>query len=276
MKGANSSMYTYPANIETFLVLSWLSQKPHLRADLKQRIKNSGRTPDAAPLLQSLLEEDWRPLGQDGDFGPLCAQLLRPRFNVVDLLVVCWAQEGRCGLYFRADDNPQAAHEAAADAELQRETWSLWEAITRNEPLFMRLEQLCHTWQRSVCYGAQALRSFFPVYTRLVLHHLDAPHFVRELLRTSLEKVDWHVVAAKLLGVGISPCLCSSWTRVDDPDVLVALVEELLTRAGDEIGRSGQILPGQQRDMALFLSGLCRDTAKAMRTACPVDAIVAS
>jgi len=267
-------MYTYPANTETFLVLSWLSQKPDLCAALKQRLKGHGRTPDAPTLLQSLLEEDWRPLGQDGDFGPLCAQLLRPRFNVVDLLVVSWALEGSCGLYFRADDIPEA-HEAEADVELLQETRSLWEAITRDEPLFMRLEQLSDTWQGSVCYGAQALRSFFPAYTRLVLHHLDAPHFVRELLRTSLEKVDWYVVAAKLLGVGIPPCLCSSWTRVDDPAVLVALVEELLTRAGDEIGRSGQLLPGQQRDMALFLSGLCRDRAKAMRAARPVDAVVA-
>ncbi len=267
-------MYTYPANTETFLVLSWLSQKPHLCAALKQRLRGSGRIPDAPTLLQSLLEEDWRPLGQDADFGPLCAQLLRPRFNVVDLLVVSWALEGSCGLYFRADDNPEA-HEAEVDAEPIQETWSLWEAITRNEPLLMRLEQLCHTWQGSVCYGAQALRSFFPVYTRLVLHHLEAPHFVRDLLLVSLEKVDWHVIAAKLVGVGLPPCQCSSWPRVDDPAVLVALVEELLTRAGDEIERSGQPLAGQQREMALFLSGLCRDTAKAMPVAGPVDAVVA-
>jgi len=268
-------MYTYPANTETFLVLSWLSQKPHLCAALKQRLRGSGRIPDAPTLLQSLLEEDWRPLGQDGDFGPLCAQLLRPRFNVVDLLVVSWALKGSCGVYFLPEDNPGAAHEAEADVEPLRETWSLWEAITRNEPLFRRLEQLSHMWQGRVCHGAQALRSFFPAYTRLVLHHLDAPHFVRELLRTSLEKVDWHVVAAKLLGVGIPPCLCSSWTRVDDPAVLVALVEELLTRAGDEIGRSGQPLADQQRGMTLFLSGLCRDTAKAMHATGSVDAVEA-
>lgn len=252
-------MNTFPANGETFTVLAWLAQDPRRGLAFEQKMEEGrrfGRTPDAPALLRSLLEEEY-PIGATPVWGPVWMHLLHRRCAQVDLDSASWALNGRYGVYFRADYSPQA------EVGDEQETLDLWEVVAQNAALFARLEQFSRTWPDNVCTCAAGLRTYFFSSVRLGLRYQDVPQFVPAFIVMSLERIDWHVLASRLLREA-KTCQCVSQPHQENPAVLVALFAELLGLVGDEIRQVSRSLPGQQRSTALFLSGLCRDTASAL------------
>ena len=73
----------------------------------------------------------------------------------------------------------------------------------------------------------------------------------------SLERVDWHAIAANVLLVEPPPCTCKG-SKQDDASVQIALFEELLKVVSHDLRPASRLLPDPQRDMALFLSDCCK------------------
>ncbi len=95
----------------------------------------------------------------------------------------------------------------------------------------------------------------------MVKAYQKAPFFVRELLFRSLGQVDWHAIAANLLRVECPPCTCDRFVK-DAPAVQIALFKELLKVTEAELRLAGECLPDQEREVAAFLSHLCRQAAR--------------
>ena len=143
------------------------------------------------------------------------------------------------------------------------ETEAFWQAASNHAALQERLVQLSQIWSNNVCLSAQCLRFFFMEYARLLFRHREAPFFVAEFLGRSLQQVNWHTIAAHVLDTSVSSCQCTPELSHEHEAVLcVPLFQELLTEAGDEIRQASCRLPDHLRSNALFLSGLCRDTAR--------------
>lgn len=200
-------MHTFPANVETLVVLAWLAQDYRRRLAFEQKMEEGrrfGRTPDAPALLQSLLEEECSPIGATPAWGPVWMHLLRRRYAQVDLDSVSWALSGRCGVYFQAEDSPRV------EVDNEQETWDLWEVVAQKEALFARLEHFSRAMPDNVCTCAAQPRTYLFSFVHLGLRYLDVPQFVPAFIVRSLEHVDWHLLAAQLLQAANSPCKCVS------------------------------------------------------------------
>jgi hypothetical protein len=258
----------YGVNRETLLVLAWCTTLD-LRALLQQ---DQQARPYKYP--QSC-EQHWYPTYpedilrapinealacfQDDPYGPALQSLVEHRLTLVDMQEVARAisldglADSSHALFF-SDSLPWVQE--------TDETQTFLQAVSKHASLQERLLQLSQIWSSNVCLGAQYLRTFFLGYTRMMLKHREAPFFVSELLSISLQQVDWHTIAAHILDIPVPSCQCSSVPSQENAEVVnVQLLQELLTLSGDEIRRASRRLPDHLRSNALFLSGLCRDTA---------------
>ncbi len=259
--------WSYPVDSETLTLLAWFSS-----LDFRTMLEQLQQEPSCHLLeeaMQVRLDETLTCLQGFPLYGPALVQLVRYRIALVNLSRVASAIaieeviEPSNALFFSDQPYRSSAGHAGGASEPVDETEVFCEAVTSHAPLAEYLRQWSQSWGGNVCRGARGLQAFFTAYPRFAL--VDAPFFVRELLRMSLEQVNWHRVAALLLGVMPPVCECASGAHRTDPVTQVALLEEALQLVGCTIERLVPGLPDPQRDQALFLADLCKHTATAMR-----------
>jgi hypothetical protein len=140
--------------------------------------------------------------------------------------------------------------------------------VQAHSPLIEQLQRLSKGWNVDVCRGASELRAFFCWYLDLVRWRIQMPFFVHEYLRISLQKIDWHAVALKVLGTSlpdVAACTCEARTQEIFADARIEYLGELFKQVGNEAAQLGRDLPEPERMQALLLSDLCRETTSAMR-----------
>lgn len=261
--------WNYPVDTATLLLLAWCSSLD-LRTVLKQR-QQAQSWKHAHHLLEEIVQarvdESFTCLQGDPLYGPALLQLVRYRMALVHLSFVVSAiaieevVEPSDALFF--SDQPYYPS-VERTSEPVDETEAFCKAVTSHTPLAEHLGQWSQSWGGSVCCGARGLQAFFTAYSRFALTPLDAPFFVRELLCMSLERVNWHSVAAQLLGAVPPACACAPEMRRSDPVAQVALLQEALKLAGGMIAGLVPDLPDPHREPALFLANLCKQTASAL------------
>ncbi|HZU01309.1 MAG TPA: hypothetical protein VFA10_16690 [Ktedonobacteraceae bacterium] len=269
--------YTYGVNAETLLVLAWcstLNLRPLLQQDQKahpwkyqeRKPWDEWRPRLPADLLHQPLEDAL--LCFRGDlYGPVLQSLVAFRLLCVDREFVANAigledmvNPGHA-LYYSDDPYEGYTVDQQRASGPKSETDAFWQAVREQRDVQDRLFRLSQTWQHGVCEGARALQTFFSAYPDMVKAYQKAPFFVRELLVRGLGQVDWHAIAANLLRVECPPCTCDRFVK-DAPSVQVALFKELLKATEAELRLAGGCLPEQEREVAAFLSDLCRQAAR--------------
>ncbi|MBA2681074.1 MAG: hypothetical protein H0U76_22090 [Ktedonobacteraceae bacterium] len=266
------TIYTYRTRPETLLVLAWCSTLD-LRALLeKDQQEHSWKYPHLqyrqdwrpafpADLLHKPLAEAFSCFRND-PYGPALRSLVDYRLLFVDIEHVAHTlslkdlADPSHGLFYSDDPFDHYTIEKQLEKGPANETDAFWQAISQSVELQNRLHRLSETWQNRVCQGARALQTFFLSYLCLARPYQNAPFFVRELLLMSLERVNWHAIAANLLLVEPPPCTCARLKK-DDSAVQVVLFKELLRTFGDELRQVSERLPDPSRGTALRLSDSC-------------------
>ena len=278
------SKHSYGANSEMLLLLAWsstLNLQEQLRKDQRER---SWKYPQLKPW-----EQQWKPAFPEellqehitraldcfqGDpiYGPVLEAMVRFRLTFIDFSLVAWAisleelADASSALFF--SDEPYYQSRRQEKDEIVDETDAFWRVAQAHIPLIDRLRRLSKAWHGDICQGACELRSFFGWYLDLARRSLQMPFFVHEFLRISLQKIDWHVIAAKVLEVallGHAACCCAARTQEVLVGARAEYLGELFRQTGDEAIQLGQCLPEPELTQALLLAELCRETTRAMR-----------
>ena len=273
--------WSCPVNTEVLLILAWFSALD-VRALLLRKKREQSWKPFRQLLdeaLQASLDEALLCLQDDPIYGPAWLCLARYRISKVDLQRVSWAialeelADPSNGVFFSDDPYQSPASVGQQNGEPADETEAFGQAVAAHVPLAERLHRLSQTWQGDVCRGACELQTFFNWYLEIVQRPLRVPFFLHELLRASLARIDWHVIAAQVLQEpSRPPCQCEARRRDEPLGARVEFLGELFRLVGDEIVLHSQELPEPQLTQALFLMDLCRETTKAMRTLSPTNA----
>jgi hypothetical protein len=217
----------FATNAETLHVLAWLAGQPQLRQELAQ---NRTQRPDNGPLIQSWLNAAISPFVQDAVYGPVYRGLFEHRLAQVSFLHADWAVRGFNAVYFAPG---QEKEETRCSTE---ETALLWEVIAQSEHLSDRMKRFGRQWGGDVRRGARVLRACFTLHTPGFLRAHACPFIVQELLRISLERVNWLELAALVLGVPYVPLLAEPLEKEEDEDplALFAILMEMVWQAYGE------------------------------------------
>jgi hypothetical protein len=264
-----SPNHSYRVNSETLLLLAWCSTLDLCALLQRDQQACPWKYPcqDGFPedLLYTLIDEAIGCLPGDV-YGPVLQLLVLYRLAQVDMQHVARAialhelSGPSCALFF-ADDRCQSSRVRHQEKQMPlNETEAFWLASIRHVSLYEHLVQQSLQWQGNVCLGAHYLHIFFSQYSRMLVHHTNMPFFIAEWLSISLQHVDWHAIAARILGIAVTPCACVS-QPVNASEVHSQLFQELLTLINGEIRQASRLLPDHLRANALFLSGLCADMA---------------
>jgi hypothetical protein len=202
--------HNYSTNPETLLMLAWcstLNLRALVQKDRQARPhKYPGPMQDWLPVFPAdvLKEQITKALAclQDALYGPVLQDLVSYRLLFVDMEDVAHTIGLRDlirpshGLFY--SDNPFL--DGQREKGPASETEVFLHAYSKDASLQERLLQLSQRWSGNVSQGALCLHAFFLAYTPVALLHHQAPFFVRELLKMSLERVNWHAIAAHVLG----------------------------------------------------------------------------
>lgn len=264
--------HSYEAGPETLLMLAWCSTldlRALLEKDHRERswhyshldYRRDWEPVYPADILQAPITEALACLNDDL-YGPALRSLVEYRLQLVDIDMAAHAiglqglaEPGHSLFYSDEPFEDYTVQQQRAKGPAN-ETDALWRAISHHAAIHERLHDQSLTWKSGVCRGARALQAFFLSYPRLTRPCQNAPFFVRELLFMSLERVNWHAIAANVLLVEPPPCTCAR-SKQDDASVQTALFEELLKTVSHDLREASGRLPDPQRDTALFLSGCC-------------------
>src|SRR5712692_3358658 len=261
--------WSCPVDTDVLLLLAWFTTLD-LRGLLQQKKREQPWKPFRQLLdeaLQTALDEALACFRGDPIFGPALLSLARYRIARIDMQRASWAialeelADPSNGVFFSDDPyrSPVAA-EKAKNGPVD-ETAAFWQAVAAYGPLAERLHQVSQTWSGDVCQGARELCAFFPLYLALVQRPLHLPFFLYELLRVSLERVNWHTIAAQVLQVPPGQvCQCEVGKQEEPLGAKAAYLAELFGVVSDEIAEHSRNLPEPQRTQALFLLDLCRQT----------------
>lgn len=218
--------HPHGANPEMLLVLAWLStQDLAAQWQKDQQARPWKYPPRAQPwqeqvlrgfpdeLVHQQIANAFQYLYTDPLYGPVFEALVRYRLIFVDFDRVSWAidlqnqTEAHCALYYANEPYYSRAHQ---ETEIVDEADAIFQAASSHAPLADRLRRLGEIWGGDVCLGARDLQAFFLWYSDHARRQLQAPFFVWELLTISLDNVDWHALAARVLGtIPTEPCICS-------------------------------------------------------------------
>lgn len=266
--------FSFEVGPETLIMLAWCSTldlKALLEKDQRARPWKYDAYPSfprqdrrlnlPANVFEEPIVEALAGLGDD-PYGPALRSLVDYRLLFVDMeeVVNTMSLEGlvepRHAIF--SSDEPYEGYTIRKQREQgpANETDAFWQSIAQSEELQRRLHRLSETWHTRVCQGACTLQAFFLAYPRLSGACQKAPFFVRALLSMSLERVNWHAIAANLLNVEPPLCTCSR-SNNDDAAAQIALFEERLTVTGHDLRQVSELLPEPQREVALFLSDCC-------------------
>ena len=257
---------SYGVTTETFLVLAWASRQPGLRERLT-RLNEEGRRSELA--LRAGLTGSVPFVFEDAAYGPAYERLFLYRLGQVDWELACWALRAYAGVHLKESGGSDAAGvNAQTCAAASEETALLWEAITRNDRLASRLRLLSRDWGGSVSRGAQLLRLHFLMHLPLV-RTAECPFLVHELLVMSLERVNWHELAAQLLGVP-TPTQAppeSEGEPAEDEVLCIATLLELIRAAQVSVGEYvlEPKLTGEMRGRCAELAETCGETHLELR-----------
>jgi hypothetical protein len=268
-----------PVDSNALLLLAWFSTRD-VRA-LIERKKREQQWKHPPQLLEETLrasiDEALACFQDDPIYGPAFLHLARYRLAGVDLQSVAWAidLEGLVdpsnGVFF--SDDPYSSVDGRQKEGPADETEAFWQVVTAHVPLAERLQRLSQAWHGDVCRGTCELQAFFNWYLDIVQRPLRVPFFLHELLRASVARIDWHLIAAQILQVpSCRVCQCEARRREEPRGARAEFLGELFRLVGDEIVQHSQNLPEPQRTLALFLLDLCRETTKSMRSLTPTGA----
>lgn len=228
--------HSFGVNTETFLVIAWAARQPGLRKRL-MRAHEENRSSELA--LRSSLTGAIPIVFEDVIYGLAYQRLFLHRLEQVDWSYADWALCSRWGVYLAQDDDSDAAGEdAPVGVPASEETALLWEAISQNERLADRFGRLSRDWERKVSRGARLSRLHFLMHLPLLMQTTEPPFLVHELLVMSLERVNWHELAARLLGVPLLPhaAVVDVGSHEEDRVLCVATLLELVLAARRSVG----------------------------------------
>ncbi|GHP00622.1 hypothetical protein KSF_106690 [Reticulibacter mediterranei] len=273
--------YSHGANAEMLLLLAWLSTLKVQEQARQDREACPWKYPYQPPWSQdrlpvfpehlvhgqvALAREN---LKRDPIYGPLFEALVRYRLTSIDFSLVAGALElegltdPTWALFFSDSSSPSKRRQ---DTTFVDEADAFWQVASSHMPLADRLTRLSQTWHGDICRGAGELSIFFSWYLDLAARFLPLPFFLVELVRISLHRMDWHVIAAHVLEIPLPVgCQCANRTQEVPVGARAEYLGELFKATGDETLSLGQQLPEPERTQALFLADLCRETTKAMR-----------
>jgi hypothetical protein len=271
--------HNYSTNPETLLLLAWYSGLDLQALLQKDQQARPHKYPEKAyrdgwlPVFPEdmLKEQVTEALScfQGGTYDPVLLHLVQYRLLLVSVEDIAAAiglkDQTRAlhGLFYSDDPFLRYTTEKQPANSPENETDAFLQSLSIHAVLHERLIQLSRIRSNNICLGAQCLRTFFFGYARMLFRHREAPFFVAEFLGRSLKQVDWHAIAAHIQEVDTFPCECSTSELSSEHEraIHVPLFQELLIEASDEIRLASRRLPDHLRSNALFLSGLCGDTA---------------
>jgi len=182
---------------ETLLLLAWIASQPKLREVVVQPARLSNPTRRIAPeqVIRSLFDEPLAMLDQGTPEGPVYRRLVEYRFGLCEIRFVDWALRGYGAVSFREHDSQMVKEDST------QETVLCWEIAQQQERLLTRLRRLSRDWHGDIQLGAQMLRLTFTNRIPLLVRTVACPFVIQEFLRISLERVNWHELAALVLNV---------------------------------------------------------------------------
>ncbi len=229
------SIIGFSTNAETLLVLAWLAVQAPLREEL---IQNHAQHRDNERLIRSRLLSALYPFVRDTVYGPAYQRLFEHRLGQVEFTYVDWAMRGYKAVYL-GDNFTKTSQEGAGEIGYStEETALLWEAITQNERLYARLIRLSRAWDSDLRRGARILRAHFTLRMPLLMRTRECPFIIQEILRISLERVNWLELAALVLGVAYTPLppLPGEEEEGEDLQALFAILTEAIWQGYVDFG----------------------------------------
>lgn len=215
---SNRPSWSCPVDSGVLLLLAWFCT-----LDVRARLQRKKREQSwkmfpvlLEDLLQASLEEALSCLQADSTYGPAWLHLARYCIARVDLQRVTWAialeelADPSNGVFFSDDPYRPAVPGGQQTSGPANETEAFLSAMKLHTPLAERLQGLSQKWEGDVCLGAFQLQTLLTWNLEIMQGRLRVPFFLLELLRTSLERIDWHTIAEQVLHVALpSLCHCS-------------------------------------------------------------------
>jgi hypothetical protein len=258
--------HAFSADFVTIQAYAWLIEQDLRKRFLRQRQEQNWITNSYRHMRQVVLdclEETLVSLTRDRVLGDTLLALARQRLakaGLEDSVSAAIDLDGlfvaRYGLYYTMD---QPAYVFPSPSPEDTRVVLSQLAKGDGDPLAQYLIQFSQRWQGDVCRGAINLRTFFLGYLEIIAPSLALPRFLFSILQSSLTELDWHQVAAQVLGEPLPvPCRCAAIAANDLAPARVVLLLAHFASLAEAMRLASQHVPEPQRGLALFLADFCQ------------------
>lgn len=251
---------------ETLLLLAWIASQPQVREAVVQAARLSDPARRIAPeqVIRSLFDEPLAMLDRGTPESLVYRRLVEYRLGLCDFLCVDWALRGYGAVFFRENDSQTVKEDST------QETVLCWEIAQQQERLLTHLNHLSRDWHGDIQLGAQMLRLTFTNRIPLLVRTAACPFIIQEFLRISLERVNWHELAAWVLNVPFDRHQVShDEVETALPALWLFAIREATWTLYGELGEAANdpSFPREARDCCLDLADQCYHASHAMREA---------
>lgn len=262
--------HAFSADFVTIQAYAWLIEQNLRERFLRQQQEQKWITNTYRHMRQVVLdclEETLVSLARDRVFGDTWLALARRRLakaGLEDSIAAAIDLDGflvaRYGLYYTVD---QPAY--AFPSPSPEDTRVVLSQLAKGERdlLAQYLVQFSQRWQGDVCRGSINLRTFFLGYLEIIAPSLAIPCFLFSILQSSLTELDWHQVAAQVLGEPLPGlCRCVAFATDDLAPARVALLQARFASVAEAMRLPSHHVPESQRLLALFLADFCQQASR--------------